>query len=173
MYAVLLVFMTPADPPPWTVLLTVALALPVAVRRIWPLPALAAVLILIGSGRRTHALRDPLLAVSYVLYVVGLTRAPSRPPATNRLISTASATGLVVLLLAVTTGGSPEGSTEVVLVLSGLAGMYGAWTLGRVVRDTAGGRGSGRAGLPKAGVWTKRSCGSPGSCTTSLPTAWV
>lgn len=134
-YAVLLAFMTPSDLPPWTVLLTVALAIPVAVRRIWPLPALAAVLVLSVAAVAIHALRDPLLAASYVLYVVGLTRAPSPPPATSRLISTAGATGLVVLLFAVTTGGSTEGSTEVVLVLSGMAGMYGAWMLGRVVRD--------------------------------------
>jgi signal transduction histidine kinase len=133
-YAVLLAFTTPADLPEWTAILTVALAIPVAVRRIWPLPALAAVLVLSAVAVAIHGLRDPLLAASYVLYVVGLTRAPSRPPATSRLISTASATALVVLVLAVTSGSSKD-STDVVLVLSGLAGMYGAWMLGRVVRD--------------------------------------
>jgi signal transduction histidine kinase len=134
-YAVLIALMTPSDLPPWTVVLTVALAIPVAVRRIWPLPALVAVLVLSVAAVAIHALRDPLLAASYVLYVVGLTRAPSRPPATSRLISAASATAVVVLLLAVVTGGTPQGSTDIVLVMSGLAGMYGAWMLGRVVRD--------------------------------------
>jgi signal transduction histidine kinase len=134
-YAVLIALTVPSGQHGWTVALTAALAVPIAVRRIWPLPALTAVVVLSAAAIALHELRDPLLAASYVLYVVGLTRTPSRPPATSRLITTASATGVVVLFLAVVTGGTPQGSTDAVLVMSGLAGMYGAWMLGRVVRD--------------------------------------
>jgi signal transduction histidine kinase len=133
-YAVLIALTIPSDQRGWTVALTTALAVPIAVRRIWPVPALGVVLVLSVVAVAAHALGDPLLAASYVLYVVGLTRAPSGPPATNRLISTAGATALVVLLLAVTSGSSQD-SRDAALVLSGLAGMYGAWMLGRVVRD--------------------------------------
>jgi signal transduction histidine kinase len=133
-YAVLLAVTTPTGVPAWSVLLTVGLAAPIAGRRTWPLPALATVLALSVAAIAVDALRDPLLAASYVLYVVGLTRAPTRATATNGLIRAAGLVGLVLLIFAVV-GGSPRGSTNVALVLSGLAGMYGAWLLGRVVSD--------------------------------------
>ncbi|TCO47183.1 histidine kinase [Kribbella antiqua] len=131
-YAVLLVLTTPVDAPPWTVLVTVGLAVPVAVRRLWPRPALVVVIGLSVVAVVLQVLRDPLLAASFVLYVVGLTRAAA--PATNRLLSAAGAVGVVVLFLGVM-GGSSRGSTNVALVLSGLAAMYGTWMLGRVIRD--------------------------------------
>lgn len=132
--AVVYAFTAPSDAPWWSLLLTVALAVPVAVRRIWPLPTLAVVLVASAVAIATQTLHDPLLAACYVLYVVGLTYAPPRPPATRRLVSAGGGTAFVVLVLALI-GGSPQGSTSVVLLLTGLAGMYGAWTLGRVVRD--------------------------------------
>ncbi|MFI5695681.1 histidine kinase [Kribbella sp. NPDC051586] len=131
-YAVLLV--TSATGLGWPVVVALGLALPIAVRRIWPLPALGVVAFVSAIAVAADVLRDPLLAAAYVLYVVALTRASPRPLSSRRLIGLAGSAGLVVLILALVAG-APAGRTDVGLVLTGFAALYGAWMLGRVIRD--------------------------------------
>ncbi|TDW14872.1 sensor histidine kinase [Kribbella kalugense] len=128
-YAVLLLLSMPSD-----ALIVVGLALPAAVRRLWPIPALGVVVVVSAIAVAVGALRDPLLATAYVLYIVALTCASSRPLSNRRLFGLAGSVGLVVLVLAMVAG-APAGRSDVTLVLTGVAAMYGAWMLGRVVRD--------------------------------------
>ena len=136
-YAVLLLLTSSTGPG----LVAIGLAVPIAVRRIWPVPALAVVSVISVVAFVVDALRDPLLAAAYVLYVVALTRSSNRPLSSRRLIGLAGAVGFVVLLLAMVagapageSGASPEES-RAALVLTGIAALYGAWVLGQVVRD--------------------------------------
>ncbi|WP_350278149.1 histidine kinase [Kribbella sp. HUAS MG21] len=115
-------------------LVAVALAPPIAVRRIWPLPAFAVAAVVSVVAFVLDALRDPLLAAAYVLYAVALTRPPSRPLSSRRLIGVAGTVGFVVLFLAMVAG-APAGQPSAALVLTGIAALYGAWVLGQVVRD--------------------------------------
>ncbi|MET9268330.1 sensor histidine kinase [Kribbella sp. NPDC003557] len=129
-YAVLVLFTSSTGPG----LVAVGLALPIAVRRIWPLPALAVVVLMSVIAYAVDALRDPLLAAAYVLYVVALTRSSSRPLSSRRLIGLAGGVGFIVLVLGVVAG-APAGQSRAALVLTGIAALYGAWVLGQVVRD--------------------------------------
>ncbi|GAA2815281.1 histidine kinase [Kribbella solani] len=118
----------------WSALVAVGFALPMALRRIWPMPALAVVAVVSVIAVSVEALRDPLLAASYVLYYVALTRPAPHPVSSRRLIGLAGGGGFLILLLAFMAG-APAGQFSVTLVLTGIAAMYGAWVLGQVVRD--------------------------------------
>ncbi|HEY3561870.1 MAG TPA: sensor histidine kinase [Kribbella sp.] len=116
----------------------VGLALPIAVRRSWPVPAFALAGVVSVVAVFLDALRDPLLAAAYVLYVVALTRSSSRPLSSRRLLGLAGGVGFVVLLLAMVAGapaGPEAGQSRPAIVLTGFAALYGAWVLGQVVRD--------------------------------------
>jgi signal transduction histidine kinase len=129
-YAVLVLLSSSTGPG----FVAIGLALPIAVRRIWPLPALAVVAVMSVIAFVAGALRDPLLAAAYVLYVVALTRSSNRPLSSRRLIGLAAGVGFAVLLLGVVAG-APAGQPRAALVLTGVAALYGAWVLGQVVRD--------------------------------------
>jgi signal transduction histidine kinase len=118
----------------WGLLVSVGLAVPVAVRRIWPVPAFAVVGVMSVVAVAVGALRDPLLAAAYVLYLVALTRVSARAVSSRRLIGLAAGVGFVVLVLAVIAG-APAGQSGATLILTGVAALYGAWVLGQVVRD--------------------------------------
>jgi signal transduction histidine kinase len=129
-YAVLVLLTSSTGPG----LVAIGLALPIAVRRIWPIPAFVLVSVMSVVSFAVDALRDPLLAAAYVLYVVALTRSSNRPLSSRRLISLAGVVGFAVLVLAVVAG-APAGQSRAALVLTGIAALYGAWVLGQVVRD--------------------------------------
>ncbi|TDO45178.1 signal transduction histidine kinase [Kribbella sp. VKM Ac-2571] len=129
-YAVLVLLTSSTGPG----LVAIGLGLPIAVRRIWPVPALTVVAVMSMGAFVVDALRDPLLAAAYVLYVVALTRSSNRPLSSRRLIAVAGAVGFVVLFLAMAAG-APAGQSRAALVLTGVAALYGAWVLGQVVRD--------------------------------------
>ncbi|MGZ0147989.1 sensor histidine kinase [Kribbella sp. WER1] len=115
-------------------LVAVGLAVPVAVRRIWPVPAFAFAAVVSVVGMFADALRDPFLAAAYVLYVVASERRSTRPVSSRRLLGLAGALGFVVLLLAMVAG-APAGQSQAAILLTGAAALYGAWILGQVVRD--------------------------------------
>ncbi|MEU8222088.1 histidine kinase [Kribbella sp. NPDC048915] len=131
-YAVLVILTAPVGI--LAVLVAIGLALPVAVRRVWPRPALAVVVPMSAIAYAVDVLRDPLLAAAYVLYVVALTTGSNRPLSSRRLIGLSGGIGFLVLLLAVVAG-TPADQPGAPLVLTGVAALYGAWALGQVVRD--------------------------------------
>ncbi|GAA1606633.1 MULTISPECIES: sensor histidine kinase [Kribbella] len=115
-------------------LVAVLLAVPIAGRRIWPVPAFGFAAVVSAVAVLADALRDPFLAAAYVLYVVALERRSTRPVSSRRLLGLAGGLGFVVLLLAVVAG-APAGRSGAAIVLTGFAALYGAWVLGQVVRD--------------------------------------
>ncbi|MEV5965335.1 histidine kinase [Kribbella sp. NPDC051952] len=131
-YGVLLVLSTPSDVARWSVAVTAALAVSIAVRRLWPRPVFAAALAISVVALALDVLRDPLLAASCALYLVALTRESRRAVTTRRLLSAAAVVASVVLMVSVV-GGSPN--LRGALIISGAAALYGAWMLGVVVRD--------------------------------------
>ena len=113
-------------------LLALISTLPVAVRRLWPLPVLGVVLagsvaaMAIGTGK------DPYVAVAYVLYLVAL-RYPRRTAA-------AVLAGVLVLTAAGTAaGGAALGHNEASTVAARFVGsavvIIAAWMIGVAVRE--------------------------------------
>ncbi|WP_427884655.1 sensor histidine kinase [Kribbella sp. GL6] len=115
-------------------LVAVGLAVPIAVRRVWPVPALGLAVVVSVAAVLGNGLRDPLLGTAYVLYVVALERRSNRPVSSRRLLGLSGGLGFVVLVLAVVAG-APAGGSRAAVVLTGFAALYAAWVLGQVVRD--------------------------------------
>jgi signal transduction histidine kinase len=113
------------DQPWWLVLpCAAAVALPVAVRRIWPVPVLAVTTaattaVVIGQVLPTQALGAPVAAVCFALYTVAVERS-----------RTWSLAGLVVAVVAISgvSGGEPEN------VLVVIAAMGAVWVIGYTTR---------------------------------------
>jgi signal transduction histidine kinase len=128
-------------PPLWlTLLLAAVTALPLAVRRLWPVAVFTmvgagAVATVVGAGAVATMAIGPaygsFAAAAYALYPVALTvRTHSWVPTTA--IGVVSVLGLLVLSL----GGPVGGSAELITTVTLGAMMLGAsWTLGRAIRD--------------------------------------
>ncbi|MDL4770615.1 sensor histidine kinase [Actinomadura xylanilytica] len=112
-------------------LVVAATGLPLAVRRLWPVPVLVAVFVMALLSLPLQLPREAFAALAYALYPVALT-APRR-----RWIPTPLIGGLSVLVLF---GGAIAGpkdwqAEQTIMVLLGLAVLGGSWTLGRAVRE--------------------------------------
>jgi signal transduction histidine kinase len=122
--------------PPWMrIALPFALGLPLAVRRLWPLPVFLLTLVLAIFAALIGAIQFPYFAPAYALYVVALTdRAGSLLPAS------AIATLSLVTLVGLAVAGTPQEQTPVWLLhldqpLMGIAALGSAWTIGRAVHE--------------------------------------
>ncbi len=118
--------------PAWMPYLVVlAIGLPLAARRLWPLPIFVIVfgasLIALGMG----VAREGFVAAGFALYMVAATEDRSgRKP--TRLIALGSVIGLVVLV----TAGSPVPPlAEAGPIIVGAVVLGGSWTIGRAVRE--------------------------------------
>ncbi|WP_345442197.1 sensor histidine kinase [Actinoallomurus vinaceus] len=122
----------PVDLPTWaTCLLAGALGLPVAVRRLWPLPVFgvvfAASVVAMFFGIGWNALFLP----AFALYMVALT-ASRHPREPTLVIAGISVFGVLVGTMAGPRGG---GTGIANLILTGPPVLGGAWTIGRAVRE--------------------------------------
>jgi signal transduction histidine kinase len=124
--------------PMWAGCLIVAgTGVPAAARRLWPVPVFCVVLAVSLVSLAAGTARDPFIAAGFALYLVALT-SRGRPEVPLARMSLIAAVGL---LLAVVLGGAaPAGSAQglagnIGLLVSGAAVMYGAWTLGRAIRE--------------------------------------
>ncbi len=112
-------------------LMVLAIGLPLAVRRLWPLSifmiVFGASVIALGLG----LVRDGFVGAGFALYVVAATEGRSgREP--TRLIALASVIGLIVLV----TAGSPVPLlAEAGPIIVGAVVLGGSWTIGRAVRE--------------------------------------
>ncbi|MEU4886711.1 MULTISPECIES: sensor histidine kinase [Streptomyces] len=113
-------------------LLPLAAALPLAARRLWPVPVLAAVLTASCAALAAGLGPAVLLAPAYALYPVATTRR-RRPGRSAVLVGGASAAGAA--LLAVTGGQTYEGGTLAVHLLFGLLVLGATWATGTAVRE--------------------------------------
>jgi signal transduction histidine kinase len=110
---------------PW---LAAALALPVCVRRLWPVPVFGVVAAVSVAAAVAGLLREPFVAAAFALYWVAVTR-----PGTWRSPTAKVGAGSVVALLASLVVGSPAESGVYAFLGMALLGM--AWTVGRTVHE--------------------------------------
>jgi signal transduction histidine kinase len=107
---------------------------PIAVRRRWPVPIFAVVLVMSVLSLLLDVVREPFVVAAYALYQVAVTTPRPRwlsPPA----LGLASAVGLAVLVLIGSPRGVPDWWRGPGMVLLGVAVMAGAWALGQNVRE--------------------------------------
>ncbi|WP_203922791.1 sensor histidine kinase [Rugosimonospora africana] len=120
-----------ARAPAWlAVPLVVAVGVPVAARRIWPVPVFLVVLSASMAALAADVLVDPFVAASFALYpvAVAVRRAWLPTPVTAAVAAAVLVGGSVA--------GSPYGSSHRFgVILLGTGFLAGAWTAGRMVRD--------------------------------------
>jgi signal transduction histidine kinase len=113
-------------------LLIAATGLPLAVRRLWPVPVLLVVLVASAFALGLGALRDPFVAAAVAVYPVSLAR-PGR--------AAQAAVAVAVVGVAAVVGGAPTGPwpywwwSGPGLLLVGAVLVVGAWMLGTAVRE--------------------------------------
>ncbi|WEH16171.1 sensor histidine kinase [Streptomyces sp. VNUA24] len=113
-------------------LLSLSTALPLVVRRLWPVPVFGFVLAATCVALAVGVGPIPFLATAYALYVVATTRR-QRPGLSAAFITGLCAVGAV--LLTATGGQSYQGGTRVVQVLFGLLVLGATWAAGAAVRE--------------------------------------
>lgn len=123
-------------PVPWERLVLIAAAtVPVAVRRIWPLPVFVAVLAVTVVAVVRDATWDPFLAAAFAMYTVALTVPSHRwwqrwlPGLALAALALAGAAGATHAGDAYWWRGGPG------LLLLGFTALLGAWQLGRAARQ--------------------------------------
>lgn len=121
-----------SDQPHWLIwLFAIGMGLPLTVRRRWPRQVFLGVLCLAILSFALGVLGDPFMAPAFALYMVALTeRRPSWEP--TLWIALISMTMLLIVVVAAPIG--PRWSPLALLIV-GLVGMGGVWSLGRTVRD--------------------------------------
>jgi signal transduction histidine kinase len=131
--------------------LVVAIGAPLAVRRLAPLPVLAAVLTASVVALPLGVLRDPFLATAFALYPVALTRAR------QAWIPVAAATALLVTGAVGTTPVTPYwwlGGPGLIVI--GWLLIAGSWMLGGAVREQRASAARAAAQLADHAVTTER-----------------
>lgn len=108
-----------------------AIALPVAVRRLWPVPVLGVVFAVSVVSTALNVLDEPFLAAAYALYPVALST-PRRAWVPTPAIAVVSAFCLFVGTLAL-----PPSMVfgNVGILVFGAAALGGGWTIGRAVAE--------------------------------------
>jgi len=112
--------------------LSAAVALPLCVRRIWPMPVFLVVLVLACAVLPFGLAPTSLLAAAYAVYPVALTQ---RGPlgASPALVGGLSAAGAAVLTLA--GGRHYPGRTQVTQVALGVVALGATWAVGATLRE--------------------------------------
>jgi len=115
----------------WTAwVLVPAVGLPLALRRLWPVPVFSLVLAMSLVAWVRGLLPDPFLAAAFALYTVAATQLrPPREPA----LAIAGA-GAVVLFGSLVFGLPAGGLQAEGVLLTGAGALAGAWMVGRAVR---------------------------------------
>ncbi|WP_216215311.1 sensor histidine kinase [Amycolatopsis aidingensis] len=122
-----------AQPPAWAACLIAAgIGLPIALRRLWPRWVFAWVLVCSALGLGLGAVREPMLAAAYALYLVALTE-PAQRWMPTRMIAVISVTA--ALLLPLMAGAPGERTPRAATLIVGVVALGIGWTLGRAVRD--------------------------------------
>ncbi|MBE1488336.1 sensor histidine kinase [Plantactinospora soyae] len=145
----------PAELPGWAAdALTAAIGLPLAVRRLWPLPVLAVVLSGSVLALPLGVLTDPFLATAVALYSVGVSAAGRR---------WAPAAVLTALGIAGTVPSRPAGSAHAYwwqegpgLIIIGWLLVGGSWLLGSAVRQQRSTAARAAEQLARSAVTTER-----------------
>ncbi len=119
----------------WEQLLPIAAVLPLAVRRLWPLPVLGLAVLGAAVSIAFGVVAEPFFAVAFALYTVAATR-PKQRWMPTRLIGVLGGVGLVAAATVGPVGWLPVQPGQVAgeFVL-GFSVVCVGWALGRAVRD--------------------------------------
>ncbi|MBM7784054.1 sensor histidine kinase [Tenggerimyces flavus] len=119
----------------WTGLLPAIAALPVAVRRLWPVPVLGLTLLATAVSVGFGVVAEPFFAVAFALYTVAV-MLPKRRWVPTRLIGVLGGVGLVAAATVGPVGWLPVQPGQLLgeFVL-GFSVVCVGWALGRAVRD--------------------------------------
>ncbi|MFB9625190.1 sensor histidine kinase [Nonomuraea helvata] len=123
--------------PPWMrIAIPLGLGLPLAVRRLWPLPVFCFTLVVAVFAALVDAVKFAYLAPAYALYVVALSGRLGAVVPTSAIVGGLS----VVSLFGLTAAGAPRESAPGWLLhldqpLIGIAALGGAWTVGRAMQE--------------------------------------
>ncbi|WP_037970283.1 sensor histidine kinase [Streptosporangium amethystogenes] len=135
-YALALLLLSAENPdaavPPWAECVVLAgVALPLAVRRLWPLTVFCIVLSMSLASVLLGLVHDRFAAAAFAIYMVALTRPrPRREPT----VAIGVCGALAVLLMSVMGVSEPAPRLPGVL-LGGMTFMGGAWIVGRAARE--------------------------------------
>jgi signal transduction histidine kinase len=117
------------------------IGLPIAVRRLWPVPAFGVAFVVSVLAVLLDVARDNFVAAAFVLYVVALTQ-PSRRWVPTAAIGALSVAGMVLLSVGGTSIPAASRAAPVsrpadrlALLASSTTLLGGAWTAGRAVRE--------------------------------------
>ncbi|MGW4642952.1 sensor histidine kinase [Sphaerisporangium sp. NPDC004334] len=114
-------------------LIVAGMGIPLAVRRLWPVPVFWVVLTATVSSLFAGMVNDAFAAAAFALYMVALTR-PGLRWVPTRTIGALSAVVIAGSTMAGPVGWGTDGF-PFTSVLVGLPIMGGAWTVGRAVRE--------------------------------------
>ncbi|MEV4630507.1 histidine kinase [Micromonospora sp. NPDC049523] len=112
-------------------LVVLLMAVPVAVRRLWPVPVFLVVASASVLALASGVLYEPFLAAA----LTGYTAALAGRPLTRIRWRMLGVFTLVLLLLSVSAGPTPAGAEAIGVLLPGLALVGAAWTAGVAVRE--------------------------------------
>lgn len=120
---------------PWWLgwLVAVCVGVPLAVRRLWPLPALAVVLAASATATLLDITRDPYISAALAVYAVALIEPTRRASAALTLTLVVSAAAVITGEAILTPSGpwtEATGTAALVWLVTGAA-----WAAGRVVRE--------------------------------------
>lgn len=120
-----------ADAPAWlAVPLVVTVGAPVAVRRLWPVPAFLVVLAASLAALAAGVLVDPFVAASFALYPVATAARRAWVPT-----PVAGAVATAVLVGGTVAGTPYESWHRLGVIVLGAGLLAGTWTAGRIVRQ--------------------------------------
>jgi len=126
-----------ADIPPWARLaIPLGLGLPLALRRVWPLPVFLLTLVLAVAAVVSGAFGIAYMSPAYALYLVAATEDRGSWLPTTAIGALALLTGIGLVTVGVSA--HPEGAGRLLGIddaLFGIAALGGAWTVGRAVRE--------------------------------------
>ena len=120
-----------AVPTPVRLALVLAMGVPLACRRAWPVQAFAVAVVATLAALTLGLVQDGFLGASYVLYAVAVRE--DRP---HRAL-TMSAAGVAVagLVMLVVAGSAATAIPDIGTLLVSAVDLTGAWTIGRAVRE--------------------------------------
>ncbi|MFC4016187.1 sensor histidine kinase [Nonomuraea purpurea] len=122
--------------PPWMrIVLPLGLGLPLAVRRLWPVPVFVFTLLLAVFAVVIDAVGLAYLSPAYALYLVALAdgRSAVIPTSAIGMVSLVTLLGLVVA--GPESQAAPNWMLHLDQPLMGIAALGGAWTIGRAVQE--------------------------------------
>ncbi|MFG1696506.1 sensor histidine kinase [Nonomuraea sp. NPDC049309] len=122
--------------PPWMrVALPLALGLPLALRRVWPMPVFCFTLVLALYTALAGAVGHAYLAPAYALYIVALSGRLGAAVPTSAIAAVSLVTVLGLTVAGTSQTGAPGWVAHLDQPLWGIGALGGAWTIGRAVQE--------------------------------------